>query len=214
MKDALVKLLHTEEVQVYVPASVLAELEALGEVGKAALKVAAALPRLPDAPPPQAHESAAEASPAKTTHAAAAPAAGIVHLTRDGNAEHYMVATQDQRLRAKLRRTGVVPTLYLNQNALVMEPPPTGMASTETGSTPGAVPKTAAAAAAAEEAAAGQEQGKAVGGRKRRAAGPNPLSVRRAKKPRGAPAANAAGSKRTRRRTKRAAGSTEAGSDQ
>lgn len=105
--------------------------------------------------------------------------------------------------------------LNLNQKALVMEPPLPGMASTKTGSAGGVESSTAKGeAAVGEQAVAGQGHDKAIGGCKPRAAIPTPLSMLHVKKPRGTPAANAAGSKRIRRRNKPAASSSEAALNQ
>jgi len=146
-----------------------------------------------------------------------------MHLTREGNPDQYLVASMDTRLRAKLRKGGRTPTLYMNQNVFIMEPLPTGR--TVEGAAPAPTPPaqkqgdappptTAAAAAAGDEGgsaaasniitSAGAPKAK-VGGRKRGPSGPNPLSQKKPKKKPRAEGDAEAGSeqkKRNRRRKK------------
>merc|ERR1712096_421283 len=48
----------------------------------------------------------------------------ILQAVGASNAEKYVVATQDQTLRAELRRVPGTPLLYCNRSVLVMEPVP------------------------------------------------------------------------------------------
>jgi len=222
--DALVKILHTDQLELFVPASVLEELKELGKVGEGALAEARQMPSLPDAPTTKkgaAISPDGSAASSSKPGVAAAPAAGIMHLTREGNPDQYIVASMDTRLRAKLRKGGRTPTLYMNQNVFIMEPLPTGRTVEGAAPAPTAPPQkqgdapplTTAAAAAGEGGSAvasniitsaGAPKAK-VGGRKRGPSGPNPLSQKKPKKKPRAEVDAEAGTeqkKRNRRRKK------------
>lgn len=97
---------HQTTLQYYVHASVLAELEALGESMTDAIKLAKQCHILKD--------SQAKASEPNVQ-------ASILNLVGERNGAKYFVATQDIELRQQLRRISGVPLMYLNRSVLVFE---------------------------------------------------------------------------------------------
>lgn len=111
------KILEEESVQLYVPRAVIKELEALGEAAAESLRVARSFKAIDDpARPSSGKEEEGEAEPLD-------PHESIQYTVGKKNEEKYFVATQDFRLRTKLRNLGGIPTMYMNQNVIVLEAP-------------------------------------------------------------------------------------------
>lgn len=194
--DRLEKLLQEREVRLLVPRAALEELEAFGEPCRAAVDFV------------QEHCEVLERPAAVGAEAACD---GLRRTVGEANAGRFLVCTMDEGLRRDLRRVPGVPLILLNQTSLVLESPSAAslrnVESQErgkqgvTGEAREAIDRIRSAARAAGTASG---DGQRV---KKRAKGPNPLSVKKRKD------ATGAGPKRKRVRKRRAAGGEATAAD-
>eukprot|EP00936_MAST-01D_sp_MAST-1D-sp1_P001086 g1086.t1 len=194
--DALRKLLQDAPCEFVVPASVVRELEALGDAVAAAARYARTLQQGGSAD--GGGEGAKSAS------------ADIIEMAGGANAQHYFVATQDKELRAALRVDGRTPLLYANHAVCVLEPPGYGTKQAASTMEDEKGILTASELAARREADAEQRRAEPVRQKRRGqhvAKGPNPLSCKKRKNKGGADAKP----KRKRRRRSKAGGDDAGG---
>lgn len=111
IKDRLKKVLLGEPFACFVPRAVLDELTALGPAFQPALQYAQACCEVLENPPAASGEEKMSAGTA------------IRALVDDDNKGKYMVATQDQDLKAELRHVPSVGLLFVSRAVLLMEPP-------------------------------------------------------------------------------------------
>ena len=168
--EALRKLLQNAPCEFVVPASVVRELEALGDAVGSAARYARTHQR--------SGGSGGGGEDAKSA------SADILELAGGANAQHYFVATQDKELRAALRVDGRTPLLYANHAVCVLEAPGYGTKQAASTMEDDKGVLTASELAARREADAEQRRAEPVPPKRRGqhvAKGPNPLSCKKCK---------------------------------
>lgn len=148
-----------------------------------------------DNPPSATATNDSDGGDAPTTAMSAGDA--IRALVGARNEGRYMVATQDQELKADLRHVPSVALLFVARAVLLMEPPSDASRHQSAATEKGKVRRLDEEERALLAAVKGKGKGTALGGasegpgqgqlqkvrRKKKARGPNPLSVKKGKKP-------------------------------
>lgn len=165
--------------------AVLDELRALGPATAASLQWAEACCEVLDSPPSQDQEGD-DAPPVLSAGEA------IRELIGSRNEGRFMVATQDQELKADLRHIPSVALLFVARAVLLMEPPSGSSKAQSAVAEKGKVRRLdegerallAVVKGKGKEGAQGRAQGQPppTGRLKKKARGPNPLSVKKGKK--------------------------------
>ncbi|KAF7247070.1 hypothetical protein EYD10_07081 [Varanus komodoensis] len=143
----------------------------------------------------------------------------LLSMVEDGNPHHYFIATQDQDLTAKIKKRAGVPLLFIIQNTMVLDKPSAkSLASVHTMQTNKLIPEHQKQSIALLKEQQGLVKTSDPKKRKRkRAAGPNPLSCLKKKKKKSEEGSQPSASqkKRNRKHSKRkseaAAGSVYSG---
>ena len=181
----------------------LDELRALGPTTAASLQWAEACCEVLDNPPSATAINDSDGGDAPTTAMAMSAGDAIRALVGARNEGRYMVATQDQELKADLRHVPSVALLFVARAVLLMEPPSDASrhqsAAVEKGKVRRLDEEERALLAAVKGKGTGTAPGGAPGGPgqgqgqgqgqphkvrlKKKARGPNPLSVKKGKKP-------------------------------
>eukprot|EP01138_Halocafeteria_seosinensis_P006990 gb/GECG01007148.1/.p1 GENE.gb/GECG01007148.1/~~gb/GECG01007148.1/.p1 ORF type:complete len:258 (+),score=43.18 gb/GECG01007148.1/:1-774(+) len=201
------KVLDEASVELLVPEAVIRELQSLGDAAKETLRTAKTFKIVPDgerpAPPAGAHAAA------NSEEEQVDPHESIQFLVGRKNEDHYLVATQDFRLRTKLRNYGGIPTMYMNQNVIVLEAPSKGSL---TKSTKEQESKSGATSQERElvKAITGEEERRRK--KKRGPKGPNPLSMLPPKKQKTEQVTKEGKAKKNRRKTRKSSTSGTEGS--
>ncbi|GLB36325.1 putative fcf1 [Lyophyllum shimeji] len=102
----------------------------------------------------------------------------LVSVVGDTNKHRYVIATQSQPLRSKLRTVPAVPIVHVNRTVMVLEPP-----SDLTIETKQAMEEKAMQPKAADLTLVGPSTAAEPPRKKKGPKGPNPLSVKKKKKP-------------------------------
>lgn len=178
--------------------AVLDELRALGPATAASLQWAEACCEVLDNPPPPgtAPEEGEDSEEAEQAPAMSAGEA-IRALVGARNEGRYMVATQDQELKADLRHVPSVALLFVARAVLLMEPPSDTSRAQSAVAEKSKVRKLDEEERALLAAVKGKGKGQGQGGQpqqqqqqrqqakvrlKKKAKGPNPLSMKKGKK--------------------------------
>jgi U3 small nucleolar RNA-associated protein 23 len=173
--EQLVKALQGASCEFWVPSAVLRELESLGL--DEALKYAQQLRQV------GWEEEQRQAQLDEPQSASDS----VLQIVGAGNADGYLVASNDKALRVELGKLGRVPLLYSNVNTTVLEPPSRGSVA---GAAQGEGSKSLLSAAAEaathklqkEERRRARKETPAVNDRRKlKARGPNPLSMKKRK---------------------------------